>query len=455
VVLGLGVSATLIAAAPPVRTRVLDWKDLPAATQHRLAATGLTATSFAAYLQQHNERTAARVREGDLDALIYFALQSTSFTTAPPIEPALSAKGFVETMAGDDRARFLAGDSVAGTTIPSAARARLAALAAALRHPAPNFRLACFHDILERERPADQLAFLAGEYIRAMRFLYQKEFVALRSQDPSAVAALYQARGLSTDTAVEAGFLVQLALKTIRATEPERRIGRVLIVGPGFDLAPRTGLIEAGAPESYQPYAVADSLVALGLAKIANLTIIGADVNPRVVAQLESAASRQVELTLVSGVGDSAAVKLEDDYRAFFEALGNAIGQPAAAPALPARYAGHLRKTLTVAHDVPAVLRGVTLDIAAARLDEPAFDLVIATNVLPYLDDTQLAMAVANVASMLAPNGIFLHNESRPLILDLAKEDGLPLRHARTAAIATVRGAPPLADAVWIHEKPQ
>ena len=81
------------------------------------------------------------------------------------------------------------------------------------------------------------------------------------------------------------------------------------------------------------------------------------------------------------------------------------------------------------------------------------FDLVVATNVLPYLDDTALTIAVANIAGMLAPGGILLHNESSPADGRAAAEAGMPVNHARTATIATVRGAPPLADAVWVHEK--
>ena len=60
---------------------------------------------------------------------------------------------------------------------------------------------------------------------------------------------------------------------------------------------------------------------------------------------------------------------------------------------------------------------------------------------------------MANIAGMLAPGGILLHNESRPLMAALASEAGIPVNHARTATIATVRGALPLADAVFVHEK--
>ena len=41
---------------------------------------------------------------------------------------------------------------------------------------------------------------------------------------------------------------------------------------------------------------------------------------------------------------------------------------------------------------------------------------MIATNILPYFDDQQLALAASNIAAMLAPGGVFLHNEARPIL---------------------------------------
>ena len=78
----------------------------------------------------------------------------------------------------------------------------------------------------------------------------------------------------------------------------------------------------------------------------------------------------------------------------------------------------------------------MALDIATTRIDDGAFDLIVATNVLLYLDDTGLTLAVANIAGMLAPGGVLLHNEGRPLMPELAALAGLPVKHARTATIA-------------------
>ena len=88
----------------------------------------------------------------------------------------------------------------------------------------------------------------------------------------------------------------------LKALEPARRVRRVLIVGPG----PRPGaahrlLDESAPPESYQPWAVIDALVSLGLARLDDLEVVAADINPRVVAHLQRSAE-QPRLRLASSI---------------------------------------------------------------------------------------------------------------------------------------------------------
>jgi CheR methyltransferase, SAM binding domain len=464
------------ALLPAPRAVAVDWTDLPASIQRRLASSDVTAASFPAFRADLDRRTHERVRESDLDALIYYALQSTSFTKLSPIEPALSAKAYVQSLDAVSRARFLQGEGPPPIErIPRTVRARLASLTAAFSTPAPSGRLAYFRDTARTltggEDPGPSLTtLLLPEYARSMRFLYQKEFAPPQDPDPAArIAALYRTRGLSTDTTIEAGYLVHLGLATLKASQPTRRIQRVLIVGPGLDLSPRTGLLEAGPPESYQPYAVADSLVGLNFSRLDQLQVIGADVNPRVVEHLARANSANVSLTLLSGVGDSDSLSLQDDFRRYFQDLGRSIGSAATLPAQlpsspgpelpsarvsrPRGYHGHLRKSIAVRPEASRVVDGAALNVVTERLADGPYDLVIATNIFPYFDDVSLAMALTNIAAMLAPGGVLLHNEPRPLLRELTTELGLPLAHARTAIIATVRGAPPLYDSAFVHRK--
>jgi hypothetical protein len=450
-------AAALLLAVATQSAQPVRWTDFPPAIQQRLTGAGLGAASFDGFRQAHVLRTRVRVQESDLDAAVYYALQSTAFTEDPPVEPAVSAQTLVESLDDGLRQRFLAGAASPTDRVPASARRRLRTFAGAIQTPPPGNRLALFRDVLDREagNQASVEVALLSHYLKAMRFLYEKEFVAAARTDSSAgVAALYRDRPLSTDTSVEAGYLVHLGLATLRALEPARRIRRVLLVGPGLDLAPRTGLLELGPPQSYQPYAVIDALVALGLARLDDLEVIGADVNDRVVAHLHDARGRSDVVALATGIGDAGGVTLTDEYRGYVAALGQATAEIVTAPALPARYAGHVAKALRFRPAVRQAIDGIRLDVAADRLLGDRVDLVVATNIFPYLDDVELTLALANIAAILAPGGVLLHNEARPLVGDVTGELDLPLTHSRTAVLATVRGAAtPLYDRVFIHLK--
>jgi len=71
--------------------------------------------------------------------------------------------------------------------------------------------------------------------------------------------------------------------------------------------------------------------------------------------------------------------------------------------------------------------------------------------VFPYLDDDALMLAVSNIAAMLNADGWLLHNEARRVLHEIAAALGLPPSQSRHAVIATVKGAPPLGDSVWLH----
>lgn len=402
---------TIAAAARPV-----TWGDLPPAVHARLASAGLSASALPAFLDRLNRTHAERVREGDLDHLVFYLLQSTHFTHEAPIEPALSAKAFVE-----------------GGSVPAQVRARARDLLRALDSRDRDPRLVFFRQLAAVALPAGpkREAALLDEYARAMRFLYQKEFVAQRGTDPAgAVAALYRSRGLSTDTAIEAGYLVSTGIGVMRSLYPDRRVRRVLVVGPGLDLAPRTGFSDAVPPESYQPWAVADALLASGASTRAGLTVVAADVNPRVVTHLRREPSRVPPLRKGHGIEEGRGLRLVPEYREYLASIGKALGSGSG-----------------------FAIRAEALDIVTERLDGEPFDLVIATNILPYFDDTELALALSNIAAMLSPGGILLHNETRPALREIASAAGLPLEQARQAPIAEVPGAPPLADTVFLHRR--
>jgi hypothetical protein len=308
-------------------------------------------------------------------------------------------------------------------------------------------RLAYFRALLNDTPRPNRRDRLSSAYTRTMLFLYQKEFL---SRAPSEVERLYESRGLSTDTAVEAGYAVQAGLGVLKGLDPSRRIRRVLIVGPGIDLAPRTGMLEVAPPESYQPWAVIDALVSLGLSRLDDLDVVGADINPRVVDHLRASRGKAPVLWLVSGIAESDTVAFAPGYREYFNTLGKAAGVVRGGTAAPA---GHLSKTVAVSVKAAATLRAEPLDIVTQRLDGEPFDLVVATNILPYFGNVELAVAVSNIASMLAPGGVLLHNDTRPDVQEDAAAAGLSVEQSRQVTIATVKGAPPLADTIFLHRR--
>ncbi len=430
------VGAALFVQAPS-RTARISWSDL-APLRGRLESRGITNTSFDAYVDRVRQDDVRRVREGDLDHLIFYALQSTRFTRRQPIEPALSAKALIE----------------GGQHVPADAAARIHDVIEAIDSSSADPRLVYFRALVSSTFPKkpEREAGLVREYTRAMKFVYDKEFVAQRA-GPDAVVELYRSRGLSTDTEVEAGYVVHTGLGILKSLDAAARIRRVLIVGPGLDLAPRTGFLETGAPQSYQPWAVIDALVSLGLSRIDNLSVVAADINPRVVDYLTNASRSPPALTLVSGIAETSSVRLARDYRDYFDGLGRSIGE-VTTQAPPKELAGHLSKAVRVHTAAARALYAEQLDIVTARLDGEQFDLIVATNILPYFDDVQLMLALANIQAMLAPGGTFMHNESRPQLGELASAIGVPFEQSRQVTIASVTGAPPLADTIWLHRKP-
>src|SRR5262249_19524270 len=251
-----------------------------------------------------------------------------------------------------------------------------------------------------------------------MRFLYAKEF-AHREH-------VYETRGHSTDTQVEANYAVWNGLQVARGIAPEMRVRRVLIVGPGLDFAPRTTLVDAHPPQSFQPYAVADALIGLGLARRGEFAIDCADINGRVIDFINHFAMGDRRLELYSSTGDA-------EYARYYAKLGASTGKRSG-------------DVLRVDADVARAVRAENLNVLTSRW-ERRYDLVVVTNVLVYFNSDELALALANIATMIAPGGWLLHNEVRPALDAIAAEAELDAVQARTVKVGSSF------DAVAIYRK--
>ena len=224
--------------------------------------------------------TERRVAEGEREHLIFFALQSQRFTGRPGSAGRQRAP-FVESLAQADRKLLLENPAyLPPGGWPSAERARVADALSALRRNNTDARLAYFKELLPQTNGPLSLVALYADYVRVVRFLYQKEFAS--SGVAADIAQLYQTRPHSSDTQIEADSACTRS-RHVAALQADQRINRVLVVGPGLDLAPRTDLVDVVAPQTYQPFAVADALLALSAGSEAGLHIHSVDINPRVV----------------------------------------------------------------------------------------------------------------------------------------------------------------------------
>lgn len=440
-------AALAVQAEPAPAKTFIRLNDVVPALRERLSGAALSETAFDDYVASLTRETEARERAGEYEHLIYFLLQSQRFTGEPRIEPARSA---YELLHGADMAQ-------AGMLAPPpAVGRRITDFLRALQATPRDARLAYFKQFLERTAPAgvplpEQLG---SQYVRVMRFLYQKEFLAQGLADPQQreafLAALYQKRGHSTDTQIEANFAVHMALSVMR-TLGERRIDKVLVVGPGLDFAPRMDLLDAFPPQSYQPFAVADALLGLGLSEPSRLRIHCVDVSERVLAHLRGLdATKPLQLQLVSGIPEREDRSFEPDYRDYFTSLGRHIGAEAD---LEPKVPGRLGKSILVRPETVQRISADRLDVVTQRYaPSPGYDLVVVTNVLGYFDPAQQALALGNIESMLKEGGYLVHNEPQSSLVSAAEALGLPMIDARSVRVAAHPKAP-LFDRVLIHRK--
>ena len=188
----------------------------------------------------------------------------------------------------------------------------------------------------------------------------------------------------------------------------------MLIVGPGLDLAPRTGLLEAARRKAISHGRSWTRSSRSASSRLDDLEVVGADINPRVVAHLRRAHEHAAGADARQRDRATATrVTLSPDYRDYFAALGRPSPSRDAPPAPRTPVQGAPAQAPSAsARPPPARSRpSRSTSSPSASTGEP-FDLIVATNILPYFDDGELMLAMSNIAAMLAPGGVFLHNEA-------------------------------------------
>jgi SAM-dependent methyltransferase len=357
----------------------------------------------------------ARVGAGDEDSIINLLLYGTTFTRQPRIsERELAGVILREPRTG------------ATAFVPSPVlEGRIADFLEALAAPAGNERMQHARQVIERNGMTPATA----EGTRRVRSYLQQRAAVVGSAvhaatmlDPDAPlvdqATIFRDRGLSSDTSLFIDFGIERALDAMKARGLLKpgAVRRVAIVGPGLDFTDKQEGHDFYPQQTIQPFAVIDSLIRLSLAASAGVRVTAFDLSPRVLGHIESARARAREgqpYTLV--LPRERDRPWTADLTKYWQRMGNRIGQDTRAlPPPPA--AGPLDvRAVALPPEVVLAVTPRDLNIVLQRLGGlPAaerFDLVLATNILIYYDVFEQALAMANVASMLRPGGIFLTND--------------------------------------------
>jgi hypothetical protein len=441
------------------RAEDIRYENLPAEFRQALAAQGIPAQRFPVLVRMLQQLAQTRLEADDKLHLAYFVLQSNSFTKRPRIEPALSARDFVEKLEPAERERFLRQQGATSRStrekIPAAVLARIADFVRSSEWEVNDRRLFYFSWTLSTLDPEQATMYLREAYLDAMWFLYHEEWEG-RGRKPAAagesMAALYRERGYSTDTEVETNYAVREALAVLKSLAPKAQLNQVLVVGPGLDIAPRRALNDAFDPQSYQPFAVADALLGLKLADAARLQVQCVDLSPIVVGAINDfSLSKKPKLNLVSARRKQ---DLAPEFADYFRALGNAIGTETPIGKVPPALDSHWKKALAVRREVVRAVTAAQLDIVTGRLaPSPGYDLVIVTNVFPGFSAVELMLALTNISAMMKPGAYLVHNEWQAEMNSLGRALGVIPIQSRTLRLSGPGVNPPLSDSFVVQQK--
>jgi SAM-dependent methyltransferase len=369
-----------------------------------------------------------RVQAGDEDSIINFLLFGTSFTKQPRATETQLA-GIVVRQRETGATTFLPSPLLKG---------RIDDFIAGLAAPAGNERLQFAREVIARL--GMDLSTEAGR-MRLRRYLEDRAALvgsavhASTLADPNASLVdqitIFRDRGLSSDSAIPIELGIEQALAAIRAagTLAPASVRRVAIIGPGLDFTDKQEGYDFYPPQTIQPFAVIDSLRRIGLAASAGVHVTTFDLSARVLAHIAAARQRAGEGRAYSLVLPRATDRSwSAELTAYWQRFGDRIGQHApVAPPPPG--AGRLDvRGVLVQPSVVLALEPRDLNIVLQRVEPLAageqFDLMLATNILLYYDVFEQSLAMANIAKMLRPGGLFLTNDG---LLELP---AAPLRSA-------------------------
>ena len=374
--------------------------------------------SWSAWVSHHDAAIRTRLERGDEDSIVNLWQFGTSFTALPRI----SERDLSRLSGAVNPEDVLIGrldDFVTALAAPSASERLLFARQVIARHG------------IDVTQPAGQDAariFLVNIRARAIaeHESYRRTLQAATTDPkrPDAAmdvfATLYRDRGLSSDTSLRIDFALDQAIEAAVADGHLATGGvrRVAIVGPGLDFTDKAEGYDFYPQQTVQPFAIVDSLLRYRASSSADLRVVTLDLSPRINHHIESARARAQ-----AGQPYVLQLPLERDWVGrrwrpitlkYWQQLGNQIGDDAPPIPLPSEAFDVRLRAVRVRPAIVAAIVPRDLDVVLERLKTGAsgdlFDLVVATNILVYYDAFEQRLALANIAKMLKPGGVFLTN---------------------------------------------
>ena len=370
------------------------------------------------WVSQHDAKIRARLERGDEDSIVNLLLFGVTFTK----QPRTKAQDILSLAAQARSSEILQGRILQG---------RVEDMVAGIASPGANERLQFARQVIERKgidprTPAgrDQVRRYLDEAIKRVFTEYE---AYARAPRPS---LRFDDRGLSSDTSIFSDFAIEQALEALKS---DRRLGagsirRLGIVGPGLDVTDKLEGYDFYPQQTFQPFAVIDSLIRLGLARRDDLRVTTFDLSLKINQHLEAARQRaRAGGAYVLQLPLETESHLNPDLVTYWKRFGDRIGEETKAVTAPLGVGSVQLRAVRVP---PAVVLSIVprdLNIVLQRPEPLApddkFDLIVATNILIYYDVFEQSLALSNVAKMLRPGGFFLSNNNPTFILPTTPMD--------------------------------
>jgi hypothetical protein len=235
-------------------------------------------------------------------------------------------------------------------------------------------------------------------------------------------SSFFHDRGLSLDTSILPEFTIEQTLRDLkkRGVLREGQITRVAVIGPGLDFIDKNeeSAFDYYPPQTLQPFALYDSLVRLGLAKVGSLSLAIFDISPRVIEHIHRARERAARnIAYVIQLPRDVARPWPAELIAYWHSLVDQTGTAVEPIRPPEIFPGLETRAVRIRPDVVLACEAVDLNIVLERLDLAAaarFDLIVGTNIFVYYEAFEQTLALENAGAMLNPRGLLLTNDRLP-----------------------------------------